>query len=352
MRGTDGLLRRVPTPLARRVLQLLETLGWQYRAPGERATCPACRSAEIEHLVPLPLHDRPAGRRVGFASGCRHCGLVFANPMPPAEALAAMYSPDGRWGRTHAGEHREARPSSRYLLKLFARVPDVDLAHPPPGGAVLDFGCGTGELLDALRELGWTTHGIEPAVKSAFARHAELQEIPPAPTFHLVVAHHVLEHVADPLSILRALAASLLPGGVIFASVPRLDGLPQHGDFRYCINDRAHVVSYTEDAMATLMGMAGLEAIPLNDPDRPEGWRAVKRLVMLGRKGGTPTPPDDPLGAAKTAFRAWQLMAEDASAVVPPGMSVRAAAALMNFERRAGRARRPRPGISAARTAR
>jgi SAM-dependent methyltransferase len=323
-------------PLARTACVLLDAAGWRYTVPGERSTCPACDAADLEHLHPLPLHDRPAGRRVGFVTGCRRCGIVFANPMPSDEALARMYSPEGRWGRTHADDRHEGRSSSRYLVKLFSRVqPGFDIAHPAPGSAVLDFGCGSGEILDVLQDLGWTTYGIEPAAKQAFVRHRELRDIPSSAMFDLAVAHHVLEHVGDPLRILRALLACLKPGGLLFVSVPRLDTLAQHGDYHYCINDRAHIVSYTTEAMAALMGMAGFEAIPLNPPpgEATHGWRAVKRLVMIGRKGGTPTTVAEPLRAARNAFDAFATSGGSDRARPSPAASVRAAAAAMNMVR-------------------
>jgi 2-polyprenyl-3-methyl-5-hydroxy-6-metoxy-1,4-benzoquinol methylase len=336
--------QRVPSRIARAGFVLLDALGWRYTVPGERSDCPACGARGIEHLHPLGLHDRSDGRRVGFASGCPRCGIVFANPMPPEEALVHMYSPDGRWGQTHQHEPDKTHASSRYLARMLAPVQSAfDVARPAPGSTVLDFGCGSGELLDTLQDFGWTTYGIEPAVKSAFVRHRELTAIPTSPTFDLAVAHHVLEHVRNPLDILRALSGCLRPGGLLFVSVPRLDTLAQHRDFRYCVNDRAHVVSYTRDAMATLMGMAGLEAIDLNPApgDDRGGWRALKRMRMLGRKGGPPAMPAEPLHAARHAFSEWLTADPEAIQRRSSRMSVRAAAAVMNFERALRSRRRP-----------
>jgi SAM-dependent methyltransferase len=322
----------MPLALARPAWRWADLAGWRYAVPGERSTCPACGTREVEHLHPLPLHDRADWRRVGFASGCRQCGLVFANPMPTDETLSHMYSPDGRWGRTRQEDDPEKRPSLGYLVRLLEPVrAELDVDSPPPGAAVLDFGCGSGEILDALKERGWNTFGIEPAVKTAFVRHRELEVIPGSPSFRLVVAHHVLEHVPNPLAVLRSLADSVIAGGHLLVSVPRLDTLPQHRDFRYCVNDRAHVVSYTADAMATLMSMAGLQAVDLNPPaDQPtEDRRTLRRLRMIGRKGGVPSPQPNPLAAARRAFEQWAA----GTGAAPPSISVRARAAIMNVER-------------------
>jgi SAM-dependent methyltransferase len=324
----------VPAGAVRTAWWFRERVGFPYRVPGERHTCPACDADAVEHLLPLPLHDRPAASRVGFVSGCRRCGILFANPPPAPEILDRMYSPDGRWGTTHRDDHREGQPSSRYLGRLFESAGvGLDIAHPPAGATVLDFGCGSGEILDALQEHGWTTYGIEPALKTAFARHRELEAIPASAMFDLAIAHHVLEHVSSPLAILRALAGSLKPAGLVLVSVPRLDGLSEHRDYRYCLNGRAHIVSYTADAMATLMGMSGLEAMRLHAGGaHGQGWRGVKRLVMLGRKNGTPTSVENPLQAALRAVEAWRAL-DPSAAALQPGMPVRTAAAVMNFQR-------------------
>ncbi len=337
--GVRAALRGVPLPVAAYGFAALDTLGWRYRVPDERDTCPACGSDEIEHLHPLGLHNRPDARRVGFATGCLRCGVVFANPMPSAEALSHMYSPDGDWGRPRQRGDTDSdakRPPSRYFVHLFdPLLPQFDISHPRPGSAVLDFGCGSGELLDVLEGFGWTTYGIEPAEKIAFRRHRELEAIPAGPAFDLAVANHVLEHVSGPLDVLRALHGCLTPSGLLFVSVPRLDALPRHGDYRYCINDRAHILSYTRDAMTTLLGMAGFEAIALNPPAGEEGddRRALRRLRMIGRKGDAAPAIPRPLDAAKRVFAEWFARDGAAAHSGPSWMSTRAAAALMNFAR-------------------
>ena len=333
-RVLNGFWGRVPPRLARTVLTVLDRLGREYVVPGELQSCPACRAADIEHLRPLPLYGWKGGRRVGFVTGCRRCGIVFANPMPTAETLAEMYSPAGRWGQLHGDDAHQGRPSSRNLARILAPVQaDLDITRPLPGSSVLDFGCGSGKILNGLQAIGWTTYGIDASVKTAFPRHLELQTIPTTPSFEFAVAHHVLEHVSNPLDVLRALFACLKARGVLFVSVPRMDAIAWHLDYRYCINNRTHIVGYTRDAMATLMGMAGFHAIDLNPPLGSEGGdpKAIRRLRMIGQKAGAPTTHPEPLAAAKQALERWQ--AATGSEQSSLGSSVRAAAALRNFER-------------------
>jgi SAM-dependent methyltransferase len=333
----------VPTVVARRYYEWSDRLGRGYTAPRERAACPACGSGALEQLQPLPLHGAIDGQFTGFVSGCRGCGTVFANPMPAPQTLERLYSPDGDWGRPRQEGAREKIPPVQYFIDLFVPLRDrFDVTAPPPGSAALDFGCGSGELLNVLQDLGWTTYGIEPAEKSAFRRHQELKSIPGTQMFDLAILHHVLEHVTDPLEILRAIHRCLKPGAILLVSVPRLDALPEHKDFYYCINDRTHVLAYTRDAMSALLGMAGFECVDAaGSIAGSTHWRDLKRLRMLGRKTErVAAPAIDPLESARRVFRLWRDGERAAGRLHASSASVRAQAAFAEFRRQRERSER------------
>jgi 2-polyprenyl-3-methyl-5-hydroxy-6-metoxy-1,4-benzoquinol methylase len=280
-----------------------------HRLATERRTCPACESSSIEMLEPLGLYETVEKSRVGFAAGCHACGLLFVNPPPDLHSLQSFYSPEGTWGVTHATERRELlerqaqralegyrkpnakRRSRDFVLDALQRY--VPVFDPPAGAAVLDFGCGDGKLLNVLLEIGWATHGIEPSSDVAFLRHTRLDRIPDTPSFDLVLLHHVLEHLPDPFAVMRDLAVAMRPGGVMFISVPRLDTLPRHGDFRYCLNARTHLVSFSEACLRELLARAGLETAgvlddPMLDAKLTDG--VPLRLRLVARKAGAHPP--------------------------------------------------------------
>jgi SAM-dependent methyltransferase len=337
-RTTAATLRRVDT--VRPTLAHTANLIYYHQAD-ELRQCPACQSNRLSLLAPMPLNARPRGQRYGFITGCRSCGLLFANPLPTAERLRAFYAPGGEWETArHEEAPRTKASAAAYVLELFAPTRAwLDPERPVPGAAVFEFGCGDGELLDALQTFGWSTSGLDPADKRAFTRHRELREIPTEPLFDVIIVHHVLEHVATPLTILRALHRALKPGGLVLVSVPRLDTLYRHRDLRYCINPRTHIVAYSRDCLATLFALSGFEPIDGSPPSDAAGadWFVLRRLRMIGRKTDAPVAaPAHPLRAARRALAAFY-----AHQATPHGwrarLPVRARAALAEVNRsRAG----------------
>jgi SAM-dependent methyltransferase len=104
----------------------------------------------------------------------------------------------------------------------------------PRGGRVLDAGCGSGRLLDALTAYGEVSGlDINPdSVEIARERgHDDVQqgvveELPWADdTFDLVTSLDVIEHTADDRVSMRELKRVAKPGGQLLITVPALQAL-------------------------------------------------------------------------------------------------------------------------------
>ena len=275
-----------------------------YRCPGCAGWRTRRRLAECEGVIAQPLH-----RRRVFATGCPRCGLLFATPRPTGSQMRSWYSESGEWASTHAGsaDAGPGRPVSSTLVTAVDAV--AGIRTPPPGGGhVLDFGCGNGRWLDTMAGFGWETFGIDPALKTAFTRHTELAAIPAAAQFHFVIVSHVLEHVTNPGSLLKALAAATRPGGWIYFSVPDLDRLPEHGDWHYVLNARAQLAAYSVDCLTTLLSRADFGRAQVVRLPREEG-HSGKRLRMVAQRSAPVAPVPDPLAAAIRALAGYQTAA-------------------------------------------
>ena len=155
------------------------------------------------------------------------------------------------------------------------------LARVPDGvRRVLDVGCGDGTLGAELRRRGvpevWgITHSADEAVRAravlSVVMEADLatwraSDLPAGdPGFDLIVCSHVLEHLADPGRLLRALRPVLLPGGTLVVALPnvlhwrqRLEFL--RGRFRYTrggLMDATHLRFFDAHGARALLGDNG-----------------------------------------------------------------------------------------------
>jgi SAM-dependent methyltransferase len=315
-----------------------------YRAPHELTHCPACGSMAMAALDLYKLPTTIEGHRTGLVSGCEDCGLVFVNPSPSEAALDWMYGPQGEWALARpeeastAGLHEGKRAKGQWR-RLFEPIEgEFDVANPPPASRVLDFGCGRGKFLDVLKPCGWLTYGIEPATDVAFPNHQRLVTIPGEPMFDLVIAHHVLEHVSDPLDLLKRFAAATRMGGYLLVAVPRLDTLQLHRDLGYVVS-RVHVRSYTSVCMDGLLRRAGWEMVapPSDEVTISAGRRTSARLRILARRVRRDLSlPARPLEPAKRALKAYYRQEPTRSVAerLARAGAVRMAARVLESERR------------------
>ena len=102
-------------------------------------------------------------------------------------------------------------------------------------GKVLEIGFGNGNLLNNLRALGWETEGIDfdpGAVKSAQELYGlnvkwgalESQRYADN-TFDAIVMSHVIEHLHDPIALIRECYRILKPQGRLVISTPNIESL-------------------------------------------------------------------------------------------------------------------------------
>lgn len=163
---------------------------------------------------------------------CPGCGLAYVNPRPDPSEIGRYYPDDYHTARGAGGlvQRLEDAWRRRQLAEVTGWLANVR----PTRGRLLDVGCGSGELLEALRADGWQVSGVEPSARSAeIARsrrgldvqtaafdHAELAD----GSFEAVVFAAALEHFHDPLSALTRARRLLAPGGLVAVLfLPRID---------------------------------------------------------------------------------------------------------------------------------
>jgi 2-polyprenyl-3-methyl-5-hydroxy-6-metoxy-1,4-benzoquinol methylase len=151
---------------------------------------------------------------------CRSCASVFVSPVPDAETFAKMYAKAAYHDAYYLDSPNSQYRESARLLGRFL----------PRGARVLDYGCGLGIFLKALKEEGFSAAGVEfDAEAAAHAAGdtgcealsaAAFRARQSAETYDALHLGDVLEHLPDPASTLRELLAYVKPGGLLFAEGP------------------------------------------------------------------------------------------------------------------------------------
>ncbi len=234
-----------------------------YEFTGEIVACRLCGS-----------HDHDAIAKIGRDGArlhtviCRDCGLVFTNPMPSAQELRSFYSL--RYRADYKGADKpKLRQVYRSALRALPRWDRIrTLGHS--GGRLLDVGSGGGEFLYLMRQLGFAAQGIEPNQGYGRFSHDEygldvelqsLEAMDFAPeSFDVITLNHVLEHLRDPVAMLRRLHDWLAPDGVLIVEVPNVEARyhAPRSMFHF-----AHLVNFSGQTLLATGARAGLHAINL-----------------------------------------------------------------------------------------
>jgi SAM-dependent methyltransferase len=128
--------------------------------------------------------------------------------------------------------------------------------HFPADARLLDVGCGTGWIADHFEHytgLDGSPEAVEAA--RAHGRAVQLHDVAeplpfPDESFDGVILKDLLEHVADPVALVREVRRVLRPGGRVFASSPDAQ--------RWVWDDYTHRRPFTRKSLRLLFADQGL----------------------------------------------------------------------------------------------
>ena len=197
---------------------------------------------------------------------CQECHLVYVDPMPSADELAALYN--NAYDDTTAGYFAKSEKILRRSRRRLARI-----GRKVAGGRFLDIGCNGGFTVEAAREHGFEAFGIElDPVSLAYAQshfptnhyfHGRIEDYPSKKPFDVVYCSEVLEHVADANGFLSATARLMRPGALLYLTTPDISHWRRPQDIHEwdAFFPPAHCLYFNPLNLTTILARHGLEVI-------------------------------------------------------------------------------------------
>lgn len=243
--------------------------------------CPiCCGSSRILHPANNIDPNKPYSFNLRVCSVCSH---GWIDPMPTQGLLNYLYargscSVIGEWG-----ENRLTIPEEICARREIKRSP----------ARYFELGVGQGHLYQLFVERGWDCTGVDPGNwASRFPNvHHDLSEVNPRLSADLLVAFDVLEHVSDPVSILRSLGKLAAPNARLYCAMPNRESLRARRDRQKwrMVRPLGHVNYYSKKSITQALKLAGfgvryMRATDLNELRFPRRRQDIKPALveMLG----------------------------------------------------------------------
>jgi len=278
------------------------------------SSCPACY---LCGETGKPLYENLKDRLFGTPGTWNlercpipECGLIWLDPMPSEEDIGKAYedyfthaeakppkrgwikrsyddAKRGYWARKYGYGKDMAGRWKKLLAMMIELHPgrsaelDFSVMYLPfrANGRLLDVGCGNGSALQFMKELGWHVQGVDfdpKAVQIARNKGLEVRlggleaQTYPANFFDAITMSHLIEHVHDPLSLVRECLRILKPGGHLMMVTPNSEswGHQKYGGNWMHLDPPRHLHIFNEQSLRTLARKAGFEQISVSSTIR------------------------------------------------------------------------------------
>lgn len=218
-------------------------------------TCKACLAPVSEKIGRKDKYD---------LLRCNQCRTVTVDPWPTVAELQAHYQNYFKTGHYLKKKDSKIRRVSKRLRRI--------MGFDPPGKRFLDVGCSVGFSIPAAQKLGLEPKGIDldaatlDAGRAAFGgqyfEQISIEDLAArGDRFDIAYANEVIEHVSDPESFVRAVARTLVSGGVFYVTCPDGGHRRVPKDFAQwdMVIPPDHLTYFSREGLTALLARHGLK---------------------------------------------------------------------------------------------
>jgi SAM-dependent methyltransferase len=188
--------------------------------------CLVCNGQKL--VKKIDCIDHSTSKEKFTLVSCETCNFTFTNPRPKDESLGEYYKSD--MYISHTNNTKGLFNWMYQTVRNYAIGTKVTLLKSvKKSGTHLDLGCGTGEFLNACKDAGFSTEGIEPselarkqAIESfnlSISENTHLEQFQNN-KFDSISMWHVLEHVSNLNDSIKDFNRILKSDGKIIIAVP------------------------------------------------------------------------------------------------------------------------------------
>lgn len=232
-------------------------------------------------------NDRMNGGKKFNVFKCDNCDLVYVNPRPTTEDIKSFY-PEGYYKNEFLQQGGLVKKLVQWAVDREKRNFVLSVINKKDGANLLDIGCGDGRFLNSIRETGFIVYGtdisdegLRNARKAYGLKNLFKGELKDARyeegVFDAITLWTSLEHVHNPLDLLREVSRVLSKQGAIVLSVPNSASL-QFRLFRerwFHLDVPRHLYIYSQKSMGMLCEKSGLRVLRVFNNNlqlNPAGW--------------------------------------------------------------------------------
>lgn len=235
------------------------------------AVCEIC-NANDSKIIATEIREGP-----GIIRQCNSCGLIMQDIIQTNEEIEEYYNKEYQKSNSlKLGKEQCPREHFDDRRITLDQLLENILPILKPDMRVLEIGCGTGELLHAIKPYVKEVVGIEINKKyvdfinnelgiEAYAEDVNLKDFSDR-KFDIVISIMTLDHLPNPTETLRTMKSLLSKDGLIYIEVPnREEALnyflpePNQKRFNTFFWHKAHYFYFTRHTLEKIIGNIGLD---------------------------------------------------------------------------------------------